>query len=214
MYKVRIKSVSPRLMVADTPYSHIWLHILQIFGIFTDTDNELLHKIRNAFYGLVSYWKAWLSDGQCQKKKTKQNPKISMLRDNRSNMHYSHQCYGSTHLPPTTAASGTEWGEVSCSSSLESGMLVLHPNRGFSSILMRLQQSDPIFNMGVDVMRPAINFNPNIGLLCWLGKTGPKELALLLQSRGSSDLEVGPRWGRGPELESMGNLWEERSAFL
>jgi len=25
---------------------------------------------------------------------------------------------------------------------------------------MRLQQSDPIFNMGVDVMRPAFNFEP------------------------------------------------------
>jgi hypothetical protein len=34
----------------------------------------------------------------------------------------------------------------------------LHPNRGHSSILVRLQHSDPIFNMGVDVMRPAYNF--------------------------------------------------------
>jgi len=36
----------------------------------------------------------------------------------------------------------------------------LHPNRGHSSILMRLQQSDPILNMGVDVVRPAYNFEP------------------------------------------------------
>jgi hypothetical protein len=36
----------------------------------------------------------------------------------------------------------------------------LHPNRGHSSILMQLQQSDPIFNLGVDVMRPAYNFEP------------------------------------------------------
>jgi len=36
----------------------------------------------------------------------------------------------------------------------------LHPNRGHSSILMRLQQSDPVFNMGVDVMRPTFNFEP------------------------------------------------------
>ena len=36
----------------------------------------------------------------------------------------------------------------------------LHPNRGHSSILMRLQQPDPTFNMGVDAMRPAINFEP------------------------------------------------------
>ena len=36
----------------------------------------------------------------------------------------------------------------------------LHPDRGHSSILMRLQQSDPTFNMGVDAMRPSFNFEP------------------------------------------------------
>ena len=36
----------------------------------------------------------------------------------------------------------------------------LHPNWGHNSILMQLQQSDTIFNMGVDVMRPAFNFEP------------------------------------------------------
>jgi hypothetical protein len=36
----------------------------------------------------------------------------------------------------------------------------LHPNRGHSSILVRLQHSDPIFNMEVDVMRPPYNFEP------------------------------------------------------
>ena len=40
----------------------------------------------------------------------------------------------------------------------------LHPNRGHSSILMRLQQSDPMFNMGVDIMRPANNFEPRYGV--------------------------------------------------
>jgi hypothetical protein len=34
------------------------------------------------------------------------------------------------------------------------------PNRGHSSILMRPQQSDPIFNVGVDIMRPAFYFKP------------------------------------------------------
>jgi len=42
---------------------------------------------------------AWLSDGQCQEE-TKQGPKISLLRDNGSYAHYSHQCCGSPHLPP------------------------------------------------------------------------------------------------------------------
>jgi ribonuclease HI len=36
----------------------------------------------------------------------------------------------------------------------------LHPNSGHSNILVRLQQLDPIFNMRVDVMRPAYNFDP------------------------------------------------------
>jgi len=36
----------------------------------------------------------------------------------------------------------------------------LHPTRGHSSILMQLHQSDPIFNMVADVMRPAYNFEP------------------------------------------------------
>ena len=36
----------------------------------------------------------------------------------------------------------------------------LHPKRGHSSILMWLQQSDPMFNIGVDVMRLAFNLEP------------------------------------------------------
>jgi len=36
----------------------------------------------------------------------------------------------------------------------------LHPNRGHVSILMQLQQSDPIFSTGVDVMRSAYKFEP------------------------------------------------------
>jgi hypothetical protein len=36
----------------------------------------------------------------------------------------------------------------------------LHPIRGLGSILMRLQHSDPIFTVGLEVMRPAFNFEP------------------------------------------------------
>jgi len=36
----------------------------------------------------------------------------------------------------------------------------LHPSRGHSSILMRRQQSDPISNMGVDVIKPKPVFEP------------------------------------------------------
>jgi len=40
----------------------------------------------------------------------------------------------------------------------------LQPNRGHSSVPMWLLQSDPIFNMGVDVMRPAFNSEPKYGV--------------------------------------------------
>ena len=49
------------------------------------------------------------SDSQCQGE-TKQGSKISLLRDNRSYAHYSHQCCGSTHLPTTTGVGGSERG--------------------------------------------------------------------------------------------------------
>jgi ribonuclease HI len=53
----------------------------------------------------------------------------------------------------------------------------LHPSRGHSSILRRLQQSDPIFNMGVDVMKPAFNLEPKYRVTMltredWTGGTG------------------------------------------
>ena len=84
-----------------------------------------------------------------------------MLRDNGSNAHRSYHCCGGTYFPPSTEASGTECGEVSCTSSLESGRLVLpiYQPRTYN-ILMRLRQSDPILNTGVNVMRPVFNFEP------------------------------------------------------
>ena len=45
-------------------------------------------------------WYGGLVFRQPVPRKTKQNPKITMLIDNRSNAHYSHQCCGITHLPP------------------------------------------------------------------------------------------------------------------
>ena len=49
----------------------------------------------------------WLSDGQCQEE-TKQGSKISLVRDYRRYAHHSHQCCGSTHLPPPTGFGGSE----------------------------------------------------------------------------------------------------------
>ena len=54
----------------------------------------------------------------------------------------------------------------------------LHPNKGHSSILKRLQQSDPTFNMGVDVMRPAFILEPKYRVTMltredWTSDSGP-----------------------------------------
>ena len=82
-----------------------------------------------------------------------------MPRDNGGDMQYSYGCYGGTHWLPFTDL--VVQGEVRlaahrlCSLGCWS---YLHPNRGHSSTLMRLQKSDPIFNMRIDVMRPAYNF--------------------------------------------------------
>jgi hypothetical protein len=99
----------------------------------------------------------WLSDGQCQEE-TKQNTNISMLRDNSSNVHYSHHGCGSTHLsPPLDLVVQSEASSVANRPWILGSWSYLHPNRGRSSILMRLQHLDPVFNMRVDVMRPAFN---------------------------------------------------------
>jgi hypothetical protein len=44
------------------------------------------------------------------------------------------------------------WNLGSCS--------YLHPQQGHSYIMTRLQKSDPIFNMRVDVMKPVFNLEP------------------------------------------------------
>jgi len=53
----------------------------------------------------------------------------------------------------------------------------LHPNRGHSNILMWLQQSDPVFNMGIDVIRSVFNLEPQYRVIMltredWTKATG------------------------------------------
>jgi hypothetical protein len=42
----------------------------------------------------------------------------------------------------------------------------LHPQQGHSSILTRLQKSDPIFNIRVDFMRPVFKLEPRYRVAC------------------------------------------------
>ena len=94
------------------------------------------------------HWYGGLTVKRPAQKETKQDPKIGMLRDNRSDAHFSHKCSGSTYLPPPlelvvqseARSTAHRLWSLACWS-------YPHPNRGHSSILRWLQQSDPIFNM-------------------------------------------------------------------
>jgi hypothetical protein len=75
--------------------------------------------------------------------------------------------------------------------------LYLHPNKGHSSILKRLQQSDPIFNKGVDVTRPAFNLEPKymVTMLtredCTRGSGSPPEIKGLVWYTDGSKMKEG-----------------------
>jgi len=76
-----------------------------------------------------------------------------------------------------------------------------HPNRGHGSILMRFQQSDPIFNMGVGVMRPAFNLQPKYRVIMltredWTKGTGaPPAVKWLIWFTDGSKMREGIRAG-------------------
>jgi hypothetical protein len=77
----------------------------------------------------------------------------------------------------------------------------LHPNPGHSSILMRLQRSDPTFNMGVDAMRPALNFESKCRVTMLTGEdmtkgTGtPPVVKWLIWFTDGSKMKEGTRTG-------------------
>jgi len=69
----------------------------------------------------------------------------------------------------------------------------LQPNQGHSSIFMQLQQTDPIFNKVFEVMRPSYKFEPQYLVIMLTREDWTLQLALLLKSKGSSGLQMGPR---------------------
>ena len=71
---------------------------------------------------------------------------------------------------------------------------------------MQLQKWDPLFNMEVNVIRPAFNFEPKYGVTKLIREewtTGP---GILLQLRGSSDIQIGPGFGGGGT--GIGVYWQ------
>ena len=157
---------------------------------------------------------AWLPVDQCQEE-TKQGSKIRVLRNNRSHAHYSHQCCGSTYLPPplelviqsdARSAAHQLWS-LGCWS-------YLHPSRGHCSILLRLQQSDPTFNMGIDSMKPVYNFDPQyrVNVLTredWAKATGAPPAVKRARPVYRRVQDEG--WGRGWSLWAIG---ETKAQFL
>jgi hypothetical protein len=143
----------------------------------------------------------WVWPG-CQsvsaKSKSEQCSKISLLRNNSSYAHCCLQCCGSTLLPPplelVVQSEARSAAHRLCSLWCWS---YLQPNRAHNGILMRLQQSDPIFKWGLTLWGQHTNLDTNIRLPCWRGRIGLKQLVLLLQSKGSSSLQMGRRWRRG-----------------
>jgi len=82
----------------------------------------------------------------------------------------------------------------------------LHPNRGHSSITTRLQKSDPIFNIGVDVMRPVFNLEPKYRVTVLTREEWTRGPGTLPSVKGLSGLQMDPGLQRGPWLGSLGNL--------
>jgi len=58
---------------------------------------------------------------------------------------------------------------------------------------MRLQQSDPLFNVGVDIMRSAFNFEPKYRVTMLTREDRTKGTGTPLVVKGSSGLQMGPR---------------------
>jgi hypothetical protein len=86
----------------------------------------------------------------------------------------------------------------------------LYPNRGYGRILGGFQQSDPIFDMRVDVMRPIYNFECKCRVVAlprenWISGNGTPQA-----SRGTSVLQTGLGCGGGPAPGCLGNRREGR----
>ena len=106
---------------------------------------------------------AWLPNGQCQAE-AKQS-KIGMVRDNGSDSYGSYWCYGGASRPPSAGSGDSGGGEVGGTPPLESGVLFLpSPPTGTQLHINSTSDSDPIFNMGVDFMRPVFNLELKYGV--------------------------------------------------
>jgi len=90
----------------------------------------------------------------------------------------------------------------------------LQPNRGLSSILMRLQQSDPMLNMGVDIMRPAYNFEPRYGFTMLTREDWTKATVAPPAVKGLVWFTDGSRTGVGDRGWSLRAIGRTKAQFF
>ena len=74
-----------------------------------------------------------------------------------------------------------------------------------SSVLTWLQKSDPIFNMGIDVMRSVFNWEPKYRVTMLTRDEWTRRPGTPPRVKGSSGLQMGPELRRETGLGYMGN---------
>jgi hypothetical protein len=112
-----------------------------------------------------------------------------------------------TCLPPLDLVVGGEARAAAHQLSSLGCWSYLHPDHGHSAISKQLKKLDPDLVWGTILWGQHITFNPSIGLIYWLEKTGLKDPGPHLWLKGSSGTQMGPEhWGGGGSWGQ--SLWE------
>jgi hypothetical protein len=121
-----------------------------------------------------------------------------MLRDNGSDSHDSYWCYGGACWPPSAGPGDRGKERSTAHRHCMFGVLVLlSSQQGHSCIWNRLQKSEHIFNMGVNVMRPVFNLESKYRVTMLTRAEWTKGHGTTLAVKGSSGLQIGHGLQRG-----------------
>jgi hypothetical protein len=137
-------------------------------------------------------------------REAKQSTETGMLRDNGSDSYNSYWCNGGARWPPSAGCRVIQGAAISAAHRLWSLWFwsYLHPQQGHSCILTRIQKSDPILNMRVDVIKPVFNLEPKYRVTMLAREEWTRGPGL----KGSSGLRMGPGLRRGTGWGCMGSL--------
>ena len=87
------------------------------------------------------------------------------------------------------------------------------PTEELSSVLMQFQQSDPMFNIGVDTMRPAYNFEPQCGVAMLTREDWTKATGASTAVKGLVWFTDGSKMGEGTGAGIYGQSVGRRLSF-